>query len=295
MKRELSIFDVVALVIRSKKIFLYTGIASILISGIYAFVLPVYYKSTCILYPFNPEAYDPRNVNKATNPWGSSMDGDRIMALAESREVQDLIINKYHMMDRYDIEPTDKLADYKVREEFIGNLIVQENDLSAIEISFYDLNPDTAAFIVNDIVAKVDSLNKKPLVDISKKIFESYEKLIQDKYEGIDSIQKIIEKIDFKNNFTRSEIISTELLNTILELKIAHKSLELIEQDFSTLNIIERAEPVAKKAKPKRLLVILGTLSVVMIVTFLVVLLKEFARMALTKDQKNLTEPNTTA
>lgn len=287
MKKDFTALDIIRIITKNLRLFILTGSSALVLSIIVSFLLPVYYKSTCILYPFNPEAYDPRNVNKATNPYGSTMDGDRIMALAESREVQYAIIKKYKMFDRYDIDKTDLIADVKVREKFSSNLKISENEYSAIEISFYDVSPDTAALIVNDIVQKVDELNKKPLVDISQKIFESYEKLISDKYEGIDSIQKLVDHLDFHTNFTRSEIISMELLHTITELKTARKSLELIKQDFSTLNIIQPAEPIAKKAKPVRTLIVLGTVAATLFITFLILLISEFYKQAVLNEEKN--------
>ncbi len=285
MKKNFTTLDTIRLIIKNKKLFIIIGSAVGVISLIVSLLLPVYYKSTCILYPFNPEAYDPRNVNKATNPYGSSTDGDRIMAIAESRDVQYYIIKKYNMIERYDIDTTDLMADIKVREEFIGNLKVIENEFSAIEISFLDQDPDTAAIIVNDIVSKIDDLNKKPLVDISQKIFESYEKLIEEKYAGIDSIQKLVDILDFKNDFTRSELISIELLHTITELKTARKSLEIIKNDFSTLNIIQHAEPIAKKAYPKKAFIIITCIAISLFLTFLVVVIKELYRLTVKNEE----------
>ena len=253
-----------------------------------AFLLPVYYKSTSIIYPYNPEAYDPRNVQNAVNPYGSPMDGDRIMAVAESRDVKLYIIEKYNLMDRYRIDSLDRLSKVNVLEKFSDNLVVKENSLSAIEISFYDQNPDTAALIVNDIVSKVDEINKKPLLEISQKIFITSQKVIQEKYKGIDSIQNIIELIDFKNNFTRSEIISSELLHAIIELNTAQRNLDLIKQNFTTMNIIEKAEPVFKKARPQRTLIVLGSLIATFFITFMVIVIAEFMKHSI--NEEKLTE-----
>jgi hypothetical protein len=276
MKKELTGLDIINVIIQKRKIFFITGLTALVVSIIVSFLLPIYYKSTSIIYPYNPEAYDPRNVQNAVNPYGSAMDGDRIMAVAESRDVKLYIIDKYNMMDRYKIDSLDRLSKVRVLEKFSDNLVVKENSLSAIEISFYDIDPDTAALIVNDIVSKADEINKKPLLEISQKIFITSQKVIQEKYEGIDSIQNIIELIDFKNNFTRSEIISSELLHAIIELNTAQRNLDLIKQNFTTMNIIEKAEPVFKKARPQRILIVACTLVATLFITFMVLLIIEF-------------------
>lgn len=287
MKKDFTLLDTIRLVIKNKKLFILVGISVFIISIIVSLLLPVYYKSTCILYPFNPEAYDPRNVDKAATPYGSPFDGDRIMALAESREIQRYIIEKYHLVDRYKIDKSDVMADIKVREQFVGSLKVIENEYSAIEISFLDQNPDTAAIIVNDIVAKIDDLNKKPLVEISQKIFESYEKVISEKYNGIDSIQKVMARMNAKNDASHSDVMSLELLRTITDLNTARKSLELIKGDFSTLNIIQPAESIAKKAYPKRLYIVVTSVAIALFLTFLVLITMELYKRSVENEAKN--------
>jgi uncharacterized protein involved in exopolysaccharide biosynthesis len=287
MKKNFTFLDTIRLVIKNKKLFILVGGSVFVISIIVSLLLPVYYKSTCILYPFNPEAYDPRNVDKAATPYGSSFDGDRIMALAESRDIQRYIIDKYHLTDRYEIDKSDIMADIKVREQFVGNLKVVENEYSAIEISFLDKNPDTAAIIVNDMVAKIDDLNKKPLVEISQKIFESYEKVIAEKYKGVDSIQKVMANANSKNNTSGSDIMSLELLRTITDLNTARKSLELIKGDFSTLNIIQPAESIAKKAYPKRANIVVASVAIALFLTFLVLIATELYKRSVENESKN--------
>ncbi|WP_018345074.1 hypothetical protein [Cytophaga aurantiaca] len=284
MKKDFTILDTIRLIVKNKKLFIVTGSSVLVLSIIVSFLLPVYYKSTCILYPFNPQAYDPRNVDVAATPYGSSFDGDRIMALAESREIQHYIIEKYNLLDRYDIDRSDVLADYKVREEFIGNLRVVENEFSAIEISLMDKNADTAAIIVNDMVARIDDMNKKPLVTLSTKIFESYEKIILAKYHGIDSIQTLLHA---KEQDLHSDVISLELLNTISDLNKARKSLELVKGDFSTLNIIQPAESIAKKAFPKRLYIVAASVVISLFLTFLVLITKELYTLSVENESKN--------
>lgn len=283
MKKDFTLLDTIRLVIKNKKLFILVGSSVFVISLIVSLLLPVYYKSTAILYPFNPEVYDPRNADKGTNPYGSAFDGDRIMALAESREVQRYIIDKYHLVDRYDIDTTDILADFKVREKFIGNLRVAENEYSAIEISFMDQDPDTAAIIVNDIVDKIDNLNKKPLLEISQKIYESYEKLLITKYKNIDSAQTAISNIKH-NEASHPDIMSLELLRTITDLNSARKNLELIRGNFKTLNIIQPAEAIMKKAFPKRLYIIIASVVISLFLTFLVLITTELYKRSVVNE-----------
>ena len=286
MKRELTIIDIIRLFTKNTKLFILTGSAALVLSVIISLLLPVYYKSTCILYPFNPEAYDPRNVDKAATPYGTTFDGDRIMALAESREVQNSIVKKYNLLTRYKIDPTDPIADVKVREKLSSNMTVSENSFSAIEISVFDTDPDTAAMIVNDIVAKVDELNKKPLIEINQKIFESYEQIVAEKYQDVDSLQQAFDKIEVKSAKNRSDIFSMEMVSSMSDLKAARKSLELIKSDFSSINIIQPAEAIAKKAKPQRSIIVIVSVVATLALTFLVLLISAFFKITLENEKQ---------
>ncbi len=285
MKKTLTLLDIIRLITKNTRLYLLTGGIALILSVIISLSLPVYYKSTCILYPFNPEAYDPRNVHQATNPYGSTFDGDRIMALAESREVMNSIVKKYNLMDRYKIDKSDPIADVKVREKLDGNLIISENGFSAIEISAFDTHPDTAAMIVNDIVAKIDELNKKPLIEINQKIFESYEQVVTYKYSGIDSLQQIYHDKGNNNEKGNSDIYAIELVATMTDLKSARNNVELIKRDFSTLNIIQSAEPVAKKAKPERSVIVIISVLATLAITFLVLLVIEFFKISIENEK----------
>lgn len=286
MKRELTFIDIIHLFTKNTKVFLITGSIALVLSIIISLLLPIYYKSTCILYPLNPEAYDPRNVDKAATPYGTTFDGDRIMALAESREVQNAIVKKYNLLSRYNIDSTDVIADVKVREKLASNMSISENSFSAIEISVFDTNPDTAAMMVNDIVAKVDELNKKPLIEINRKIFESYEQIVAGKYQDIDSLQQAFDKVEVKTAKNRSDIFSMEMVFAMTDLKSARKSLELIKSDFSSINIIQPAEAVAKKAKPQRAIIVIVSVFATFILTFLVLLIAQFFKLSLENEKQ---------
>jgi len=286
MKKDFTVLDILRLITQNLKLFLITGTFALVLSIIISLTLPIYYKSTCILYPLNPEAYDPRNVDKAATPYGTTFDGDRIMALAESREVQNSIIKKYNLLDRYHIDKTDPIADFKVREKLTSNLNISENQFSAIEISIFDVNPDTAALMVNDIVAKVDELNKRPLIEINRKIFESYEQIVAEKYQDVDSLQQAFDKVEVKSAKNRSDIFSMEMVSSMSDLKSARKSLELIKSDFSSINIIQPAEPVAKKAKPQRAIIVLISVFATLALTFMVLLIVKFFKLSIENENQ---------
>jgi len=55
-------------------------------------------------------------------------------------------------------------------------------------------------------------------------------------------------------------MVSIEMIRTYADMKEAESRLSILQQDFKTLYIIEKASPIIKKAKPVRWMIILGTI-----------------------------------
>ncbi len=60
MEQNSGLLYLIKLIIQKKKQFITITILAAIAGIALAFLLPVYYKSTCIFYPFSPKAYDPR-------------------------------------------------------------------------------------------------------------------------------------------------------------------------------------------------------------------------------------------
>lgn len=260
----------IRLVIKKGKLLGILTFGAAAISALIAFILPVYYASTAIVYPYSPKSYDPRMLfGSNMELFGNGEDADRVLSIANSGEVAYYIISKYRLMERYGIDSTDRFKDIKVTKEFQQNLSIRENDKGAIEITMLDRTPDTAAIIVNDIIDKIDEINKRPVLEANKKQFETYFNLMKERYNGLDSLSIILSEARKRSAKGESELITAEMFSTYNKLKESRVNLELLGDDFKTLNIIERAYPVIKKAKPVRsLIVAVATLS-----TFIVSLL----------------------
>lgn len=255
-----SVFYLINLLLKFRKSFLYVLIASSLIGIFIAFLLPVKYKSEGIFYPLSTKTYDPRYLFYRGDVYlfGSGDDADRIVSLGESSEITWYIINKYDLGTRYGLDKTDKLFPINVLEKFRKNYSIGENDFSAITVTILDPDPDTAAIIANDIIDRIDYLNRKPLVETCTRQLEKYEKDLNVTYKMLDSLFK---RTDYKKSLMPSEFqeLTFEHIRITKELQESQTRLSLLKQDFNTLHIIEKAAPSIKKASPIRWLVVLTT------------------------------------
>ncbi|HSZ24241.1 MAG TPA: hypothetical protein VK766_00905 [Cytophagaceae bacterium] len=277
MEQNSGLLYLLKLMVQKKKQLTIITITATLAGIALAFLLPVYYKSTCIFYPFSPKAYDPRYMfSEAGNIelFGTGDDADRVITIGNSSLITNYIIEKYNLIDRYNIDRNDKYFYIKATEKFKKNYSISEDDRSAITVSIYDQDPDTAAIIANDIVAQIDSYNRKPLIESNIKQLDKFKSDLQHKYATLDSLSQDSESKKQKYTDSEKDMVSIEMIRTYSDLKEAETRLSILEQDFKTLYIIEKAAPIIKKAKPIRWLVVLitvfGTLFVYVIGTVLI-------------------------
>ena len=260
------IYLIKLIILKKKQLAIVTIIASI--AGIaLAFLLPVYYKSTCIFYPYSPKTYDPRYMFSDAGDielFGTGDDADRVVTIGNSSYITNYIIEKYKLEDRYDIDKDDPYHYINTTLKFKKNFTIAEDDRSAITVTIFDRDADTAAIIANDIVEQIDLCNRKPLIEATSKQLDKFKTDLQIKYSTLDSLSKTSSNPSKKLNDSEKDMVSIEMIRTYADMNEAETRLSLLKEDFKTLYIIEKAAPVIKKARPIRWLVvsisIVGTL-----------------------------------
>lgn len=285
MEQQSGIIYLIKLIVKQKKqLFIVAGLASVLGVSL-AFLLPVYYKSVCIFYPYSPKAYDPRYMfSEAGNLelFGTGDDADRVITIGNSSLVTNYIIDKYKLIDRYEIDRTDPFYYIKATEKFRKNFKISEDDRSAISVTIFDKNADTASIIANDIVDQIDFFNRKPLLESNTNQLKKFKSDLETRYFTLDSLAKSSDSKKKQAVESEKDMISIEMIRTYSDLKQAETRLSILEQDFKTLYIIEKAAPIIKKAKPVRWLVVLltlmGSISVYLIGSILIENYKESSK-----------------
>jgi hypothetical protein len=258
MDQNSGLLYLIKLILQKKKQLLIAGLISAIAGIALAFLLPVYYKSTCIFYPYSPKAYDPRYMfsNVDVDLFGTGDDADRVITIGNSSLIANYIIDKYNLIDRYEIDRKDPFVYIKATNAFKSNFTISEDDRSAITVTIFDKNADTAAIIANDIVTQIDFYNRKPLIESNTKQLNKFKSDLQLKYATLDSLVKKRAENTKKPEQSERDMVSMEMITTYSDMKEAETRLSILEQDFKTLYIIEKAAAVIKKAKPVRWLVV---------------------------------------
>ncbi len=267
MDQNSGLLYLIKLVLSKKKQLIIITVIAGIAGTVLAFLLPVYYKSTSIFYPYSPKTYDPRYMFSDAGDielFGSGDDADRVVTIGNSSLIINYVIEKYNLVDRYKVNRDDKYYYITTTGIFKNNYIIAEDDRSAITVTIYDKDADTAAIIANDIVNQIDLCNRKPLIESTAKQLDKFKSDLHVKYATLDSLSKVSSTNTKKLNDSEKDMVSLEMIDTYSDMKEAETRLSLLEQDFKTLHIIEKAAPIIKKARPIRWLVVsvfvIGTL-----------------------------------
>lgn len=247
---EYQIIDLVRIWSNYRKQILYFTLLSAFVSIAAALLLPEYFKSRTILYPISMTMAD-RNIifgqqqgQAEFSYFGNKYDASRILQVANSAEVIDYIIQKYDLKTHYKYKKDEKYLYTKVKEEFLDNYHALKNDKDAIEITLLDTDKEKCARMVNDIAMKIDEIATKPVTEGKSKIIEMLAMELKIKNEELSNATSAINK----ENLT-SEI--KQLSEALTQYRVSNNN------KFSSITILEKAEPAEKKSKPIRWLIVL--------------------------------------
>ncbi|MEX2588700.1 MAG: hypothetical protein WD334_00760, partial [Chitinophagales bacterium] len=135
MNKTYNLVEVVKVLLKWKKpIAVFVGISAVA-AVVVSLLLPNYYESNSIFYPTNPSITDRQNLfgkeSSGDNQgfFGTKNDAQRMMSLAQSASVVGYLIEKFNLIEHYDIEPDDPQRYFKVKKTFDGNYKVVKTEL----------------------------------------------------------------------------------------------------------------------------------------------------------------------
>jgi hypothetical protein len=306
MQNDSNLIQVIRLFIKWRLTIISLTIASAVIAALVSlFVLDEYYLSYSVFYPSNQSLTD---RNKLFNSeyagyevkyFGDKADVNRVLTIANSMFINDYLINKYNLAEHYGIDSNSRYWRTRVRKTFEGNYKAKKTDKDAIEISILDTDPELAAIMVNDVVNKIDELNKEHINEIRRKSVVLFKRQVQDQQEKvdhyIDTLAHLGEKYRIRvnispngkytlegTNYAATELYRTILdkqENTIKELNRMNNIQDQIEVSLNTntnsLFILEEAFPAEKRHKPVRSLIVITTSLITLLSSLFAVVLWE--------------------
>lgn len=206
-QKEVKFSDYLYVIYKWKRFLFINLLIVAILSGTYAFLLPKQYKATAVVM-MPPESSMGLGglASLVSGKSGAASIGSKLLGISNSSEDLLLgilnsrstlvnVINKFDLMDYYEIE--DKNIDKALRA-FVVDLSFGPNEFSMIEVSVTNKDPEFSAEIANYFVAILDSINIKINVEQatnSRKFIETrYVQNLQDLKNAEDSLYKFQNK-----------------------------------------------------------------------------------------------------
>lgn len=159
-------------------------IVAVVFSGS-TFIKPKY-NSVGLVYPSNISTYSDESETEQMLQW------------FESRDIVDSMINKFDLLNHYNININDKYFKSRIYKEFHNNVTISRTKYESVEIEITDTDPNVACDMVN---AMIDFYNKKVSYIHKEKYLEVLiieESRLMEKKKQQDSLMKVIKNIRTK-------------------------------------------------------------------------------------------------
>ena len=221
MEQKDNLLGVLKTLFKWKKQIIYVCVIAAIGSVVISLFLDNYYESSTIFYAASPDQALPEPVGTESydrDYYGNPEDIDRILTIAESREIASFLIDKYNLYEHYEIDSTHRLAPHKVTKAFRTHYTVKKTKYDAIEISVEDKDPVLATNMVNDARQKVEEIAQQLIKSTMDVKISTYKQGIMDKTRDLevlgDTMMNVRERYGVYNTVTQSEGLS-QLIATV--------------------------------------------------------------------------------
>lgn len=284
-EEEISLLDLLAVMLKYKKLIIGVTIAGALLSVIISII-------SIILPPeksFLPNQYAPQAqmlINDDSSSGSSALSSLSSVAslagislgsgsgvsnsalatyLVNSNTIQDAVINKFNFIEAWKITKSPLFNSRKMLKEKLS--CNYDTDSCIFTISFLDIDPKLGQEVVNYVVELLEKRFKELGVDKNQLEKTNLEENINYAYDQIITLQKQLEEIESSvsnvmnpfaapNVVTEATLVKTELevqKEVYKQLKVQYESLKVsMASEKPVFQILEYAEIPDRKAKPSR-------------------------------------------
>jgi uncharacterized protein involved in exopolysaccharide biosynthesis len=243
--------------------------------------------------------------------FGEEDQAEQLLQVLNSEPIRTRIIEKYDLMEHYDIDPSGKYPITELLEQYRSNINFRLTEFMSVEVSVLDKDPVIAADIANDISDLVDTvyndMKKERALQALELVDTQYREAEEDLLLHRDSLNMIY--YDFTRELDQGGNTTEDLIRAItknwarytamndrvrnsasieaaLGLRYREARVEA-EQNLAHKFVVERAIPPEKKAYPnKSLIVIVSTFASLLFALIVLIVIDNIKeRLALQKEE----------
>lgn len=158
-----------------------------------------YYTAETRFLAINPDQVNPDiisgTISSKTPLYGNMNDIDRLLAIAESNELVDFLVEKYNLYEHYKIDVSDPKASTKVRRKFHSMYEVTKTPKDAILIEVEDKDPALAAKLANDAREQIDLISRRLIKDALGKTVDVIKRDVETQQVELNQIADSLRKL----------------------------------------------------------------------------------------------------
>lgn len=226
-------------------------------------IVPPKYESTSVIFPANLSLLDrpylfesSAAVDVQVDQFGDKHDVDRLVAISQSSQVMVHVILKFNLIEHYGLNKKNvEFPMSSAISKFKKNYEAYKNQFGSVEIHVKDKDKELAADMANEIVVKVDEINKQMLNSGREKMITILEKHIETKQGMLDELSARLAQAgtETQKMLEIKQVLATEQMMKYSNILDQYKL--ITTEDISTLHVMEKAYPVEKEDS-KRFIII---------------------------------------
>ncbi len=239
---ELNSENLVVFLYRHRKPLITLSLIGAIVSAVVALLIQNKYESTVVMFPTSTNSISKALIGENSYgeadllEFGEEEQAEQMLQILNSDEIRDRVINKYNLIEHYDIDVEDEFKKTKLQKTYEQNINFRRTEFMSVEIKVLDHNPDTAALIANDIAALMDSVRNRMRKDVAVPAF----KIVEEEYKEMEGyIKKLEDSLSVLRSLGVTDYESqSEVYNEQLAIAIAKgnsSAVKNLEEKLATL------------------------------------------------------------
>lgn len=276
------------------------GITSIIVS----LQITEKYKSTVIMFPTTGASISKSLLSanytgrQSVYGFGEEEQAEQLLQVLNSELIRTRIIEKYNLMEHYQIDPDSKYPYTQLAGQYSDNISFRRTELMSVEITVMDTDPQVAADIANDISDLVDTVYNDMKQARAEAAFELVKKEYLEAQQDVRILRDSLENVgqDMAVSLRSAGGSSLAYLaralaahgGTFITLTnhLDHETERLAdlrqryqearveaEQELPHKFIVDRAYASEKKAYPKRSVIVMVSTAAAFLFTFILLVI----------------------
>ncbi|MGB0839287.1 MAG: hypothetical protein ACPGXL_04050 [Chitinophagales bacterium] len=254
-------------------------------SAILALMMPSIFNSSVLFLASNPHLMDRESLFReegGRNPvylFGGRDEMERMIAVGYSKQMFEYLTEKYDLYTHYDIDTVDEQSRFFLNEAISDHISLKKTPKNMLLLTVEDKDPFFASELANDFVRRLDEMYKIIILNKKQDYMNVYTKKLKERKQEVNTLKdSLINAIKMNPKDTVTAKVWNEVLDNALEQynlvsNLYDQQKAAVEEDFSTIYILESAIPAVVKTGPIRWLIVFSATLVAFVAMILGVLI----------------------